>query len=167
MVHSILVPGTGPAPSPEASSGYGADLPAPGITQSRDSEDVTLVRVDWNAGCHAVDEAGDTVMLCDEGLTRPADANRYVALLVLYRATQDGASYNPFNWSMVDLDGFAYDQTFFGEKPALSSSNDLPSGRKAQGWITFEVPKAVHELEVIESQFGGDYLRWLAREPTK
>lgn len=147
VVNTIL------APDPDASPvAYGADLPPEGTTLARPDATITLVEVDWDAGT-ALD-------------VRPDDkANRYVAIRVLYQGTAAGASYNPFYWSVVDLDGFSYDQTFIGKKPGLESSNDLPVGRKAQGWITFEVPKKVHQLEVVESRLDG-YLRWLVTEPS-
>lgn len=146
VVNSVLAPD--PAASPAA---YGADLPGVGVALSRDDATVTLVEVDWDAG--------------KATKTKPDDkANRYVALRVLYQGTAPGASYNPFYWSVVDLDGFAWGQTFIGKDPTLQSSNDLPVGRKAQGWVTFEVPKAVHSLEVVESRPDG-YLRWLVTEP--
>lgn len=145
VVSTVLAPD--PAASPAA---YGEGLPGPGVTLARDDETVTLVEVDWNAS---------------KKLDRKPDdkANRYIAIRVLYEATEDGASYNPFHWSVVDLDGFAWEQTFIGRDPVLQSSNDLPAGRKAQGWVTFEVPKAVRTFEVVESQDG--YLRWLINEP--
>lgn len=152
VVHRILYPGSGPAPT-VAPSGYGAELPGVGATQSREDADVTLVAVDWNAKADFL---------------KPDKGNRYVAIRVLYLGTQDGGSYNPLNWTAVDLDGFQHQTLIAGGKdPALASSNDLPAGRKAQGWVTFEVPKDVHSLEIVESQFGTDYLRWLIAEPRK
>lgn len=142
VVSTVLDPAASPSPE------YGADLPGPGVTLSRDDETVTLVDVDWNA----------------KGTRGRPDgkANRYVAIRVLYQATADGASYNGFNWSVVDLDGFAWDQAYGVKEPDLQSSSDLPDGRKAQGWVTFEVPRDVHRLEVVESQDG--YLRWMINE---
>lgn len=68
----------------------------------------------------------------------------------------------------MDLDGFQHQTVYAGGKePALSRSNDLPAGRKAQGWVTFEVPKDVPPLEIVESQFGTDYRRWLIEEPRR
>jgi hypothetical protein len=114
---------------------------------------VTLVAIDWNA---------------KTDFLKPDKGDRYVAVRVLYEGIQDGSSYNPFNWSAVDLEGFEHDTLLAGGKdPALASSNDLPAGRKAQGWVTFEVPNNVHELEIVESQFGSDDLRWLIKEPKR
>lgn len=144
VVATVLAPVPGASAAP-----YGADLPGPGVTLARDDETVTLVEVDW---------AGKGID------AKPDDkANRYIAIRVLYEGTAAGASYNPFHWSMVDLEGFTWGQTFIGKSPALQSSNDLPAGRKAQGWVTFEAPKNVHTFEVVESQDG--YLRWIITEP--
>lgn len=146
VVETVLAPDPGASAAP-----YGADLPGLGVTIARGDETITLVDVEW-AGKDAFGN-------------RPDDkANRFIAIRVLYEATEDGASYNPLNWSLVDLEGFSWDRTAFGGKdPALDSSNDLPAGRKAQGWITFEAPKNVHTFEVVESQDG--YARWLVTEP--
>lgn len=145
VVSTVLAPD--PAASPVA---YGADLPGVGVTLTRADATITLAEVDWNAG--------------NPLKVKPDDkTHRYIAIRVIYEGTAAGASYNPFYWSVVDLDGFAWDQTFIGKEPDLQSSNDLPVGRKAQGWVSFEVPKNVHELEIVESRPDG-YLRWLAVE---
>lgn len=145
VVATVLAPVPGPSPV-----AYGADLPGAGVLLSAEDKDVTLVEVDWNA----------------KGRSAPEKGNRYVALRVLYQAKVDGASYNPFDWSAVDLEGFAYDQAYGVKSPALQSSNDLPAGRKAQGWVAFQVPKAVKELEVVASVGLGGYLRWLITAPS-
>lgn len=148
------VVGTVLAPDPAASPAvYGADLPGVGVTLAREDATVTLVAIESSP----VDAYGE----------RPkVKGNRFLSIRVLYQANTDGVSYNPFYWSLVDLDGFSYDQPFVGGmEPKLEGSNDLPAGRKAQGWITFEVPKNVRTFEVVEGQTGAEYLRWLVTEP--
>lgn len=145
VVSTVLAPD--PAASPSA---YGSELPGVGVTLARDDQTVTLAEVRWD-----VKDAF--------GAKPQTKGDRYVAVRVEYEGIEDGTSYNPLLWSAVDLDGFAWNQSFAGMAPALQSSNDLPAGRKAQGWITFEVPKSVHALEIVESQ--SDYLRWLVTEP--
>lgn len=127
---------------------YGADLPGVGVTQSHGGVDVTIVEVDWQV---------------DGGRRGPEPGKRLVAILVLYVATEEGGSYNPYNWSAVDLDGFEWRRAVssMSKDPTLSSSNDLPKGRRAQGWITFEVPEDVQALEIVETQGFSDHLRWL------
>ncbi len=138
-----------PATPPAASAEYGTDLPGPGVLQVGESADITLVKVDWKPTV----EYGE-----------PAPGNRFVAIDVLYKATVDGASYNPYDWSMVDFDGFNYDRTSGARKPELAGSTTLPLGRKAQGWVTFEVPQDVHSFEVVASANGDllspTYVRW-------
>lgn len=127
---------------------YGSDLPGVGATQSHRGVDITLVEVDWDV------EPGQ--------FGGPDPGKRLVSILVLYVATEDGGNYNPFNWSAVDLDGFQWDRSFFGgREPALQSSSDLPAGRRAQGWVTFEVPEDLRALEIVETQGLSDHVRWL------
>lgn len=129
---------------------YGAGFPGPGVTQVGETTDITLEKVAWKVK----PAFGD-----------PADGNRYIAIEVLYEATADEASYSPYDWSMVDFDGHNWDRSFVGKEPDLQSSNALPIGRKARGWVTFEVPKDVGSFEVVADSGGGRYLRWRIDEP--
>lgn len=72
---------------------------------------------------------------------RPAKGNVYVQALITYTALQDGVDYNPFDWQ-VFVDGTAVENYGFvvdGPKPTLSSGT-LPKGRKASGYVVYEVP---------------------------
>ena len=56
-------------------------------------------------------------------------------------ALQDGVDYNQFDWQ-VFANGEAVDNFAFvtnGPEPQLSSGT-LPKGRKASGWVVYEVP---------------------------
>jgi hypothetical protein len=71
----------------------------------------------------------------------PAKGNEYIQAWVTYVALTDGVDYNPYDWQ-VFADGVAVDDfTFvsYGPEPELSSGT-LPKGRKAQGWVVYEVP---------------------------
>jgi hypothetical protein len=73
---------------------------------------------------------------------RPKSGNVYLAVLFEYEAIEDGASYNPFDWQ-VFVDGTAVDNFTFvldGPEPELHSGT-LPKGRRASGWVVYEVPK--------------------------
>jgi len=39
----------------------------------------------------------------------------------------------------------------------------LAAGKKVQGWVTYEVPQDVNQLEVIESQVLQDDLTWTSK----
>jgi hypothetical protein len=74
---------------------------------------------------------------------RPATpGNVFLSAHLIYKALENGFNYNPFDWQ-VFVDGLAVDRNAFvlnGPEPTLSSGS-LPKGRKAAGWIVYEVPK--------------------------
>jgi hypothetical protein len=73
----------------------------------------------------------------------PDPGNVYVQAFVQYTALGSGASYNLFDWQVYAGDqqlGNASAYTSNGPKPQLSSG-DLPKGRKASGWLIYQVPK--------------------------
>lgn len=78
--------------------------------------------------------------------------NVFVQAKVTYEALADGVDYNPFDWA-VFVDGNAVDNYAFvsdGPKPDLNSGT-LPKGRKASGYVVYEVaPKG----EVLMSYQG-------------
>ncbi len=71
----------------------------------------------------------------------PARGNVYIEAYVTYRALADGAAYNPFDWQVfcndTAIDGFTF--LLSGPEPQLGSGT-LPKGRKASGWLVYEVP---------------------------
>jgi hypothetical protein len=74
----------------------------------------------------------------------PDPGNVYVQAFIQYTALGSGASYNPFDWQVYAGDrqlGNASAFTSNGPKPELSSG-ELPKGRKATGWLIYQVPKA-------------------------
>ena len=65
--------------------------------------------------------------------------NVFAAVHVQYTATAD-SDYNPYDWGIF-VDDVVYDRAFVSHGPSPElSSGDLPKGRKAQGWIVYEVP---------------------------
>ena len=73
--------------------------------------------------------------------SKPSKGNVYLAVKYTYEALDDGATYNPFDWQIF-VDGMAVDNFAFvmdGPEPQLSSGT-LPKGRKASGWVVYEVP---------------------------
>lgn len=72
--------------------------------------------------------------------TPSVPGNIFLAVNLTYTALADGFSYNPFDWQ-VFVDGVAVSGTAFvlnGPEPDLGSGS-LPKGRKAAGWIVYEV----------------------------
>jgi hypothetical protein len=65
----------------------------------------------------------------------------FIQAYVTYEALANGVDYNPFDWE-VFANGTAVDNMTLvmnGPKPALGSGI-LPKGRKASGWVVYEVP---------------------------
>jgi hypothetical protein len=78
---------------------------------------------------------------------------KFVSVLVEYEALVDGVSYNPLYWKLVDSESYGYEYYFMGQEPALDSSNALMAGRKAKGWLTFQVPEAETTFYLVLSDF--------------
>ena len=78
----------------------------------------------------------------------------FIQAYVTYQALADGADYNEFDWQ-VFVAGEAVDNwpsVLFGPTPQLSSGT-LPKGRKASGWVVYEVPKTGE----VRMSYGGAY----------
>jgi hypothetical protein len=72
---------------------------------------------------------------------RPAKGNVYISALITYTALDDGVDYNPYDWQIF-VAGVAVDDSTFvsdGPKPELRSGT-LPKGRKASGYVLYEIP---------------------------
>lgn len=69
----------------------------------------------------------------------------YVGVKVRYVA-KAGFSYNPFDWVAHDADGTQYEYDGFADLEPELDSGTLASGRKREGWISFEIPLAVAHL---------------------
>jgi hypothetical protein len=81
-------------------------------------------------------------------LGKPKDsANELIAIDFTLQSTADkevGAYLSRAR--LRDSDGFEYEATSFGKDPTLKSQNDVPSGQKRRGWVTFEIPKTAKGL---------------------
>lgn len=67
--------------------------------------------------------------------------NVFIAARVTYEALTDGVTYNPYDWQAfcagTAISGFTL--ATYGPTPQLSSGT-LPNGRKATGFVVYEVP---------------------------
>lgn len=89
-------------------------------------------------------------------VSHPDPSNVYIQVWVEYRALQDGATYNPLDWQVYVDDTAQSNFSFIlsEPKPALSSGS-LAAGRKAAGWLTYEVPSKGRVVLSYGSPFGG------------
>ena len=68
--------------------------------------------------------------------------NVYIQAYVTYTALrQNGVDYNPFDWQVFAAGEAVENYSFVtnGPEPTLGSGT-LPKGRKASGWVVYEVP---------------------------
>jgi hypothetical protein len=86
----------------------------------------------------------------------PDAGYKFVSVLVEFEALQDDVSYNPLYWKVVDSQSYGYDYYFMGKEPMLDSSNSLKAGRKAKGWLTFQVPATETTFYLALSDFTHD-----------
>lgn len=87
----------------------------------------------------------------------PKAGNIYLAVKYEYESLEDGATYNQFDWQ-VFVDGTAVENFTFvvdGPEPQLSSGT-LPMGRKASGWVVYEVPRSGEVLLSYGGMFSSD-----------
>ena len=121
-----------------------------GDTLGRDDLEITLLKADWKPDW-------------SDAFFKPDTGNKYVSVLVEYRALEDGAYYDINSWDATDKAGTRYTATVLGPiTPDLKVGN-LVEGETMKGWVTFEVPKDVSQLRVIESQVLEDDLAWNTR----
>lgn len=118
-----------------------------GDSLSRDDVRIKLVKVDW-----APDLA--------DSMLRPARGKKFVSALVRYAARVDGASYSIVNWSATDDSGARYEATALSPVTPPVLIGDLAAREWMKGWVTFEVPRAVNRLRLIESQDLKPDLTW-------
>lgn len=72
---------------------------------------------------------------------KPAKGNIYIQALITYEARSDGATYNTFDWQVFCDDTAIENYAFVSEGPEPQlSSGTLPTGRKAKGWVVYEIP---------------------------
>jgi hypothetical protein len=87
---------------------------------------------------------------------KPKKGHIYIQAYVTYRALTDGVDYNQFDWQVFAGDTAVDELTFVsnGPEPQLSSGS-LPNGRKAAGWVVYEVPV---KGKIVMSYGGNQFL---------
>lgn len=83
----------------------------------------------------------------------------YVGLLVEYSCTQGTCSYNPFDFTVRSESGVEADRSFPPFEPALQSG-DLRAGRKARGYLTYDLASGKYTLEYRSTWLDEDSASW-------
>ncbi len=121
-----------------------------GDTLSRDDLELTLLKADWRPDI-------------SDSFYQPGEGQKYVSFLVRYEALEDGAEYNIIFWDAIDKAGTRYEAEVLGQIEPDLTVGQLASGKKVQGWVTYEVPQDVNQLQVIETQVLNDDLSWTSK----
>ena len=80
---------------------------------------------------------------------KPEIGNKLVAVEFFINNTgQSKIEYNALEFNLMDEKSYEYRTVTFGFKKPYFSSGNVQPGRKARGWITFEVPKDSKKYEV-------------------
>ncbi len=85
------------------------------------------------------------------------EGKKLVAVEVLYRNETDDKvlSYNPFDWTLYDSEGYSYTGwSMYSKEPELNAGN-VNSGGQSRGWITFET---LENSEGFTIQFSDTFL---------
>ena len=85
--------------------------------------------------------------------------HNYVGLLVIYSCTRGPCSYNPYDFFVRDAGGNEYQAALDSFKPDLQSG-DLRTGRKARGYITYDLPKGKYLFEYRVNSFDKNGAAW-------
>ena len=131
-------------------AGTGAATTGPGAlgdTLSRDDLELTLLKAAWKPDI-------------SDSFYQPGKGQKYVSFLVRYKALEDGADYNITFWDALDKAGTRYEAQVLGQITPDLKVGELAKGEKVQGWVTYEVPNDVNQLQLIESQVLKDDLTW-------
>jgi hypothetical protein len=156
-------PSDAPTPVPTAIPTV-QPTPIPTIAQPQTyAVDEPIVMVDDNGGPWGIITISDVqIAKSYKGsygfVEKPETAGDvYIAARVTYEAHRDGIPYNPYNWQ-VFVDGSAVSShafVIYGPKPELGSGT-LPNGRKASGYVVYEVPATGEVRMSYGSGFSSD-----------
>ncbi len=91
----------------------------------------------------------DNVSAPDEFST-PDKGKKFTAIEVLYenRTNNKQLNYNPFEWKLIDSDGYNYEMDMNSVKEPNLHDGTLNPGQKARGWITFQSSKNSKNFKV-------------------
>jgi hypothetical protein len=137
---SVALP-AGPEPrEPAVGTGMGA-------TQETATLRVTLADLRWGHEEEFADQTG---------------GHEWVIALVEFESTDPEAYVAPYGFTAVDPDGFAHPTTFVTcPEPGCLDTVQLGEGRRAKGWIGFEVPEDAERLEIeYDDWITGDRPVW-------
>jgi hypothetical protein len=84
-------------------------------------------------------------------LSKPEEGNKFITVEVLYENKKGTRQleYNPFDWKLVDNDGYYYEVDFNIAKQPVLQSGALSIGQKSRGWITYQAAKTAGNFKLL------------------
>jgi hypothetical protein len=158
---------------PEATGGTSSESSAPSQTtpapEASDIVDMALGTTITVTGTHGANETPFAMTVTASGKKSSRAAieaygekprHTYVGLLVQYVCTEGVCDYNSFDFTVRNNDGEEFPSANYSFKPDLQSGN-IRKGRKAKGYITFDLPKGTYSLEYRGNAFDENPANWL------
>ncbi len=123
-----------------------------GITVSGPGSDgqflLTVQTLSMRTGRRALSEFGSA-----------PEKGRYLGILIQYNCVSGPCDYNPFDFTLRNLEGEEFSTGFESFEPNLQSGN-LGTGRKAKGYITYDVPPGKYLLEYRSNLLDENAATW-------
>ena len=96
-----------------------------------------------DGGANAVFVTVKTVLPFVQRYNDPDPGMRYVTTDILLEGESGSSTVNALDFSMTDAAGYVYQTAAMFKDPALPYRNDLTTGRKVRGWLTWQLPKSM------------------------
>lgn len=149
-------PTTG-APASQAASQPAASKPAapqsapsePASSQATEPEEQTIpVTIEFEGQDGKGKVTINDYAWSKKGFTAPE--NTYLAIDVTVEGVEGKVSYNPLYFTVQDADAREYNITIGGSKEPSLQSGDLAPGKKARGWVEFDLPQGAVTLKMTD-----------------
>lgn len=85
----------------------------------------------------------------------------YVGFPITYECTSGSCDYNPFDWTIRSEDGEEFDPSFVDTFDPTLDSGTLREGRKAKGYITYDLPAGEYFIEYTVSLWDDESASWV------
>lgn len=80
--------------------------------------------------------------------------------MITYSCDVGTCDYNPFDWTIRNEDGEEFDQSFVDQFEPRLQSGKLRAGRKAKGYITYDLKPGTYYVEYVINMFDDESASW-------